>query len=124
MQALAKSTVTISFQQDILRRYLGILGNVSRSFPYDLSIRQSCILLSVYLDGDAPTVKEISERLNFSKPVISRACSSLIKLGLLRRKRNKEDKRVVHLVRTVKGSVYLSEVADCIKSIAENSIAA
>jgi DNA-binding MarR family transcriptional regulator len=41
----------------------------------------------------------------------------MAKLGLVKRKRDEQDNRIVHIQRTVKGSVYLSEFAEIINSV-------
>jgi DNA-binding MarR family transcriptional regulator len=83
---------------------------------YDLSTRQTGILLTVYLSPPPHTVKSLSETLLISKPAICRALDMLSKLGLLKRKRDEKDNRIVYIQRTVKGSVYLSEFAEIINS--------
>jgi len=42
---------------------------------------------------------------------------TLAKYGLVRRKRDENDNRIVHIQRTVKGSVYLSEFAEIINAV-------
>jgi DNA-binding MarR family transcriptional regulator len=85
---------------------------------YDLSTRQTGILLTIYLSPPPHTVKSLSAHLLISKPAICRALDALSRLGLLKRKRDEEDSRIVHVQRTVKGSVYLSEFAEIIHSAA------
>jgi len=51
-----------------------------------------------------------------AKPVITRAVDTLGRYGYLKRKRDESDRRNVFIIRTVKGSVYLSELSDRVLS--------
>lgn len=82
----------------------------------DLSTRQSAILLAVYLAETSQSVKSLAESLAISKPAICRALDVLCREGFLKRKRDDKDRRLMTLQRTVKGSVYLSEMAEIIRS--------
>lgn len=84
----------------------------------DLSSRQMAILLIVYLEEPPHTVRGLAARLKISKPAVTRALDTMGKLDLLRRKPDEKDLRSVNIVRTVKGSVYLSEIADVIEKAA------
>jgi DNA-binding MarR family transcriptional regulator len=80
----------------------------------DLSVRQICILLTIYLEAPPHTVRDLAAKLNVSKPVITRALDSMGKLGLVSRRRDEEDKRNEFIQRTVKGSLYLERLSDLI----------
>ncbi|MDP6351462.1 MAG: MarR family transcriptional regulator [Alphaproteobacteria bacterium] len=80
----------------------------------DLTMRQMALLLTVYMTPPEHTVRGLAKGLNISKPAVTRGLDRLAKLGLIRRKRDDGDKRNVLVQRTVKGSVYLSELADLI----------
>lgn len=88
--------------------------SMMEKFHYDLSNRQMAILLTVYLEIGPHTVKNLAETLRISKPAICRALDALSGYGLIRRRRVENDRRQVHLQRTVKGSVFLSELNDMI----------
>lgn len=104
---------TLSTWRDIVIR--GLQNNA-----YDLSTRQTGILLSVYLSDTPHTIKSLSDTLLVSKPAICRAIDYLVRLGLVKRKRGDIDSRIVFIHRTIKGSVYLSEFADIITTISNN----
>ena len=87
--------------------------SVRRDGP-DLSARQMAVLTSVYLDPPPHTVRGLAEHLSISKPAITRALDRLSSLGLVRRKPDETDRRSIHVQRTVKGSVYLSDFASLI----------
>jgi DNA-binding MarR family transcriptional regulator len=110
----------LSLWRDIVVR--GLQNNV-----YDLSTRQTGILLAVYLPPQTHTtpytIKSLSEHLLISKPAICRALDVLAKLGLVKRKRDEKDNRIVHIQRTVKGSVYLSEFAEIINEVTRRNTA-
>jgi DNA-binding MarR family transcriptional regulator len=86
----------------------------------DLSVRQMAILLTVYMEAPPHTVRALAARLNVSKPVITRALDSMGKLGLVKRRRDEEDKRNVLIQRTVEGSLYLERMADLVVAKANN----
>jgi len=96
---------------DIWRR--AMVDNVRRDAP-DLSARQMAALLTVYMTEPPHTVRGLAATLAVSKPAITRALDRLSQLGLARRKTDPHDRRSVLVQRTVKGSVYLSELAEII----------
>lgn len=91
---------------DLWRRVLA--ASVGGALP-DLSQRQMAILLTVYLTKEPHTVRGLSKGLKVSKPAVTRALTALGKLGLIKRLKDKEDKRNVLVSRTVKGATFLSE---------------
>lgn len=92
----------------------GVTANALKQLPLDLSARQTAILLQVYLIPGPHSIKSLADDLMISKPAICRAIDALEKAKLLRRTRDRSDKRNVLIGRTVKGTVYLSEFADII----------
>jgi len=80
----------------------------------DLSVRQMAILLTIYLETPPHTVRGLANKLNVSKPVITRALDSMGILGLVSRRRDENDKRNVLIQRTVDGSLYLEKLGDMI----------
>ncbi|MSP42140.1 MAG: MarR family transcriptional regulator [Alphaproteobacteria bacterium] len=82
----------------------------------DLSARQMAILLIIYGEPPPHTVRGLAARLNISKPAVTRALDTMGRLDFTRRKRDEADGRNVLLQRTSKGSVFLSEFADIVKS--------
>jgi DNA-binding MarR family transcriptional regulator len=85
----------------------------------DLSVRQICILLTIYLEAPPHTVRDLASKLNVSKPVITRALDSMGKVGLVTRRRDEADKRNVLIQRTVKGALYLERLSDLIAEKSE-----
>lgn len=94
------------------------LGEVRAKSP-DLSMRQLAILLSVYLDPPPHTVRGLAERLDVTKPVITRALDTLGGLGLLTRLRDDADRRNVLVRRTVDGALFVERLGDVIIARAE-----
>lgn len=78
----------------------------------DLTVRQTAILLTVYLDPPPHTVRGLAERLGVTKPVITRALDTMGRMELLERRRDPADRRNVLVRRTVKGSLFVSRMAD------------
>jgi DNA-binding MarR family transcriptional regulator len=95
------------------------LSQVTDDEP-DLSVRQICILLTIYLEAPPHTVRDLASKLSVSKPVITRALDSMGKLGIVSRRRDEEDKRNVLVQRTVKGALYLERLSDLIAAKADN----
>lgn len=87
------------------------LAQVRSDMP-DLTTRQLCILLTVYLEPPPHTVRGLAERLRVTKPVITRALDTMGALKLVSRNRDPRDKRNVLIARTVDGSLYLERLAD------------
>jgi len=65
-----------------------------------LSARQLAILMSVYLESTSHTVKSLSEKLNVTKAVVSRALDTLTKHGFVKRAPDPSDRRSVIVTRT------------------------
>jgi DNA-binding MarR family transcriptional regulator len=86
----------------------------------DLSIRQMCILLTIYLEAPPHTVRDLARKLGVSKPVITRALDTMGKLELVTRRRDEKDRRNVLIQRTVKGALYLERLADTIGGLSRN----
>lgn len=76
----------------------------------DLSARQLAVFLICYLEEGAHTVRALAQRLNVSKPAITRALDRLNELDLARRKIDPLDRRSVLVQRTLKGAAYLREL--------------
>lgn len=94
-----------------------IVESVRRESP-DLSARQMALLLTVYLTPPPHTIRGLAAELNVSKPAVTRAVDRLSEFGLLRRKPDEADRRSVLILRTVRGSVFLSEFGDIIGTAA------
>ncbi len=89
----------------------------------DLTMRQMAVLLTVYITAQPHTVRGLAATLNISKPAVTRALDRLGDLDLARRKRDEADKRSVLVQRTVRGSVYLSELAELIGEASISALA-
>jgi len=103
---------------EALALWSDVVTNIVRQDGPDLSQRQLALLLTVYLTPPPHTVRGIAERLNISKPAVTRALDTLSIKGLVKRKRDPADKRNVLVQRTVKGSMYLSDLSDQITAAA------
>ncbi len=85
----------------------------------DLSVRQTAILLTVYLEAPPHTVRGLAARLKVTKPVITRALNTMGALDLVKRRRDDKDRRNVLIQRTVQGSLFIDRLAQ--KIIARSS---
>ena len=80
----------------------------------DLSARQLALLLTVYMTPAPRTVRGLADFLAIPAPAVSRALYRLGKLGVLRRKIDRSDRRRTIVHRTVKGAVFLRDFADLV----------
>src|SRR5687767_8991491 len=98
-----------------------VTATALKQMPIDLSARQTALLMSVYLLPPPHSIKKLAEELMISKPAVCRAVDALEAAKLVKRVRDRQDKRNVLIQRTVKGSVYLSEFADIILTISKDA---
>lgn len=89
------------------------LSEVSDDAP-DLTLRQTAILLSIYLDAPPHTVRGLAAKLGVTKPVITRALDTMGALKLVSRHRDEKDRRNVLIRRTVEGALYVERFGDAI----------
>ena len=91
----------------------------------DLTSRQFALLTTVYLETGPHTVRSLALRLNVTKAVISRALDTLAGYSFIERRPDPRDKRSVVIVRTPRGSTFLTRFAETIRGeIKLNQIAA
>lgn len=88
--------------------------SLSRNLPPEITIRNLSILLSVYMDGEAYTIRAVAKHLDIPKAAVSRAIDTLEKLDLLVRIRDPKDGRSITLGRTPRGIEYLRHVSSCL----------
>lgn len=91
------------------------LDSVLDDIP-DLSPRQMAILTTVYLEAGPHTVRSLAARLDVTKAVITRGLDALGRLGFVGRETDPKDRRSVLIQRTGRGSKFLSQFADNIRS--------
>lgn len=96
---------------DAWRRAL--VGVVRMPGP-DLTARQLAILLTVYTGAPPHSVVGLAEAFAVPHQAVSRAVATLERQDLVRRTRCPTDRRVQFVQRTVKGAVYLRDLADLI----------
>jgi len=89
------------------------LAQVEDNAP-DLTLRQTAILLQIYLVPPPHTVRGLASVLGVTKPVITRALDSMGAMGLVDRERDAKDRRNVVIKRTVAGALYLEKFGDLI----------
>ena len=89
------------------------LAEVQAASP-DLTMRQTAILLTVYLDPPPHTVRGLAAKLSVTKPVITRALDTMGALKLVTRHRDEEDRRNVLVRRTIEGALYVERFGDVI----------
>ena len=89
-----------------------------RSDGPDLTARQLAVFLICYLESDAQTVRGLAQRLDVSKPAITRALDRLTEFDLIARKPDPNDRRSVLAQRTTEGSAYLREIRSTLRGAA------
>ena len=97
-----------------LRLWQSVTLDEVRSGMPDLSMRQSAILLTIYLDPPPHTVRGLAAALNVTKPVITRALDTMGALKLVTRHRDEADRRNVLVRRTIEGALYVERIGDVI----------
>ncbi len=105
------SDLTPSQALELWRRVL--IANL-RVTGGDLSARQLALLLTIYMTPAPRTVRGLADFLDISTPAVSRALYRLNKLGVLRRKVDRSNRRRIVVHRTVKGAVFLRDFADLV----------
>lgn len=95
-----------------------ILHTVRRDGP-DLSSRQMALLLITALEEGMHTVRGLAQRLDISKPAITRSLDRLQYLGLSERKPDPRDGRSVLVVPTEAGYEYIAMVKEQMGIVAE-----
>lgn len=92
-----------------------LAGKISQDFStiyakrFDLSIPEWRVLAHLQHAGDV-SVREIHQRVAMDKPKVSRAAQRLELRGLVRKKENKIDRRLVSLSLTSKGQKMMDEI--------------
>ncbi len=89
------------------------LSAVHDSAP-DLTLRQTAILFTIYLQPPPHTVRALAATLQVTKPVITRALDTMGALKLVSRHRDELDRRNVLIKRTVQGALYVERFGDAI----------
>jgi DNA-binding MarR family transcriptional regulator len=97
-----------------LERWMQTMVEYVRSGRPDLTNRQLALLMLVYLTPGPHTVRGLAEKLNVSKPVITRALNSLSALGYLSRDRDNVDRRNIFAARTEMGTDFLDDIASLV----------
>lgn len=103
---------------EMMRR---VSADVLRGDTADLTARQFALLLSIFMRPGPHAVRELSERLDLPKPAVTRALDVLERLGFVRRKKDRRDKRDVSIHRTVKGAVFLYDYGQSVAHKAEET---
>ncbi|MBX3578270.1 MAG: winged helix-turn-helix transcriptional regulator [Rhizobiaceae bacterium] len=89
------------------------LAEVRGGHP-DLTMRQTAILLTIYLDPPPHTVRGLAAKLNVTKPVITRALDTMGAMKFVSRHRDEADGRNVLVKRTVEGALFVERFGDSI----------
>jgi DNA-binding MarR family transcriptional regulator len=99
-------------RERLLSVHLEALVAMVRSDEPDLTDRQKCVFLKVYLDEEGQTVRGLASYANISKPAITRALDRLQVFDLVRRRTDPADRRSVIVVRTPQGRQFFRKMGD------------
>src|SRR5690348_5071072 len=95
-----------------LKLWHDVTLDLVRDSKPDLSARQLVILLTLYLEAPPHTVRGLAQKLNVTKPVITRALDTMAKLKLSARRCDELHRRNVIIQRTVQGALFVEELGD------------
>lgn len=93
-----------------LDRWKEKLVRYVRSGLPDLTNRQMALVLLVYRTDGPHTVRGTAKALAVTKPVVTRALTTLCKLGLARRERDTADRRSIFIRPTEIGNAFLGDL--------------
>ena len=99
-------------QKTLLTLSHDMLAGLVRNDMPDLTLRQLCLILTIYTIPNTHTVRSLALHLNIAKPAVTRALDKLQDLGLLKRKADPNDGRSIIVQRTTTGAVFLSEIGE------------
>lgn len=102
--------------QHKLKEWHRVCHQAIHGLPCELTMRQWAILLHVYLVDDTHTVKSLAEAFDLPKPSVCRALDTLSIEGLIRRRKDQNDKRNVIVCKTMKGIGFLNQFNDMLNS--------
>lgn len=88
----------------IIRSYRPMLAEIGLTYP------QYLLMLVLWQDGDR-TVRELADRLKLSPSAVTPLVDRLEIAGLVRRQRDQQDRRVVHVSLTEQGAAVEGEAA-------------
>jgi DNA-binding MarR family transcriptional regulator len=91
-----------------------VMLDLVQTDAFDLSARQTAVLLTIYLESPPHTVRGLAKKLNVTKPVITRALDTMTKLKFVSRRRDETDRRNVIIQRTVEGALAVEKISDII----------
>jgi DNA-binding MarR family transcriptional regulator len=99
-------------QHQELGRWYQILAEALTQMPHDLTMRQWLILSHIYLLEGDHSIKNLAYVFDLPKASVSRAVSSLVRHGLLKRRKSELDRRNIYLQRTLKGISFMNQFND------------
>jgi DNA-binding MarR family transcriptional regulator len=83
---------------------------IVKTNAFDMTTRQLTIFLICYMNDGPHTVRGVAAALQIPKPTVSRAFDKLEHDNLLVRRRDKQDRRSIVVIRTAKGNRSFQEL--------------
>lgn len=108
---------------DALRIWSDVCLDMVHGQEPELNTRQMAILLTIYLEAPPHSVAGLASKLGVTKPVITRALDTMGRMGLVLRRRDDADRRVLRIQRTVDGALYLEKLSDSVRKHFEENVA-
>ncbi len=106
---------------DMLRE---ILLTLVRRDGRDLTARQLSAFLIVYTEDEVQTVSSLAERMNISRPGVTRVMDRLVEFDLLSREEDRVDRRRVLARRTARGATFYRDLGAIAWTAAEGRLEA
>lgn len=106
-----QTNINNEFEEVIFRLFRLMKENFMSSFAVHLSIVQLHVLIYLKKKGSAQ-MSDIAENFHIEKPTATSLLDKLVKLKFARRKADKKDRRVVHIILTEKGEAILKEAME------------
>jgi DNA-binding MarR family transcriptional regulator len=108
-------------QHNELGRWYNMLAAILSQMPHELSLRQWLILSHIYLLEGEHSIKNLAYVFDLPKASVSRAVSSLVRYGLIKRRKSDADKRNIYLHRTMKGISFMNQFNDILANFGNNN---
>jgi MarR family 2-MHQ and catechol resistance regulon transcriptional repressor len=92
----------------LMKLVFAIKHSILKDSNLSISIPKIGVLHLIYF-GNNPTINDVASFMGVSLPSVSAVVDDLENLGMIKRTRGKDDRRVVHLSITKKGRTFLEK---------------
>jgi len=117
-----RNEINDTMVEDIIQRAIGFMPNLYKRIygPYDksefsLQSRHHLMIMRIISSEGSMTVSNLAKIIACPKPQMTKLVNQLVESGLINRNQCKTDRRVINLVLTEKGKVFLQTVNTHVK---------